>query len=212
MRKMIIYGLVDPRTTMVRYVGKSESGMRRPKQHRTSHKSDRTHCGNWIRELAGSGINYQIVVLEDAASRDSLVASERWWIAYGRACGWPLTNLTDGGDGGPRFDADERARRSAAMKARWQDLEYRARMVEAHSGRSSTPESRAKIAEYNRNRMLNDENKQNMADAQRRRFASKVTRAKLGSDVKRGMSTAAARRNHSEAQRARRNRERNVDP
>lgn len=48
-------------------------------------------------------------VVKDASELDQ---AERWWIAFGWACGWPLTNLTAGG--GPSKEAiAERNRRNA---------------------------------------------------------------------------------------------------
>src|SRR5678815_3233021 len=96
--KHIIYGLIDPRTMLIRYVGKSSSGMRRPHDHRrTWGRAKNTHSARWVAELQRDGFDFGIVVL-DASAPDRLAEHERWWIAYGRALGWPLTNLTDGGE------------------------------------------------------------------------------------------------------------------
>ncbi len=100
-RFYFIYGLIDPRTHMIRYVGLSSLD-RRPSDHRSTAllKNDNSHRSNWIRELDSIDLDYEICLLEICASRSQLNLAEIWWIAYGRACGWPLTNLTDGGDGG----------------------------------------------------------------------------------------------------------------
>lgn len=90
----IIYGLVDPRTLLIRYVGMSSSGLLRPKQHR---KHSGPHCGNWIKQLQRLGHAYEIVVLEVCQSAFDLPAAECWWIDYGKASRWPLTNCRSGG-------------------------------------------------------------------------------------------------------------------
>jgi hypothetical protein len=62
------------------------------------------------------GLTYEIVTLEVVADAPELAKAERWWIAFGRACGWPLTNITDGR--GPSEAAiGEKHRREAAREA-----------------------------------------------------------------------------------------------
>lgn len=92
----LIYGLVDPRTLLIRYVGMTSNGMRRPKDHRRPSGPD-TYCRRWVKSLQREGLAYQIVVLEILETSITLPEAERWWIAYGRASGWPLTNLNGGG-------------------------------------------------------------------------------------------------------------------
>ena len=95
--QFLIYGLIDPRTDMVRYVGRSCSGMSRPRQHqRPVLESDRTHRANWIRSLHAEGLRHRECVLE-VVTKETIADSEVWWIAYGRALGWPLTNISAGG-------------------------------------------------------------------------------------------------------------------
>lgn len=112
----LIYGLIDPRTLLIRYVGLSSTGMRRPRDHRRPSCPD-TYCRRWVKSLQSEGLDYQIVVLEVLKDAVELDQAERWWIAYGRACDWPLTNLTKGG--GPSETAlAERRRRDFAATAR----------------------------------------------------------------------------------------------
>lgn len=113
-----VYGLVDPRTLLVRYVGKTVSGMRRPRNHgEAARLKARTYCAAWVHSLHAAGLTYTIVVLEHGP-KDQLSDIERWWIAYGRACGWPLTNLTDGGDGAPGVVRSAESRAAAAERIR----------------------------------------------------------------------------------------------
>ena len=67
MSKFIIYGLTDPRTGEVRYVGKSTSGMNRPRAHRwPTHMRLNTHTAAWVRKLHSLGLTYGIDVIEGA--------------------------------------------------------------------------------------------------------------------------------------------------
>lgn len=166
----LIYGLVDPRTLLVRYVGKSTNGLRRPRDHRMpSRVRQQTHVACWVRSLHACGLDYEIVVLE-TCDPDQLCAAERWWIAFGRACAWPLTNHTDGGDGATgakrspeqrqamreRFLGDKNPAKRLEVRAsisraslgvkRTRTAEHNAKIADAHRGRAKhTPESRARL-------------------------------------------------------------------
>lgn len=175
----VIYGLVDPRTLLVRYVGLASRGLKRARAHRVpSRLAERSHKSSWIKSLLAAGLDYEIVVLEET-SREALCDAERFWIAYGRACGWPLTNLTDGGDGALNPSAETRAKRSAALKGRYMSPEHRARIGDAHRGRVKSPEERRRLSEALRG-------KKRSAESIAKQFASRKgykhsdeTRAKI---------------------------------
>lgn len=92
----LIYGLIDPRSRLIRYVGLSSSGLQRPKAHRRRSCPD-SYCRRWVRSLQSLGLDYEIVVLEVVDNVSRLDKAERWWIAFGLALGWPLTNCMLGG-------------------------------------------------------------------------------------------------------------------
>ena len=83
--KYLIYGLIDPISLMVRYVGLSSSGMERPKSHtQPCLRAAATHCGAWIRSLALQGLvplNYtaetKARMREKALKRPSMSAETR---------------------------------------------------------------------------------------------------------------------------------------
>lgn len=85
----LIYGLIDPRTRLIRYVGLSATGMVRPRKHRNKTRhTGTTHRACWLRELFAAGLDYEIVTLQETETADDLRTAERWWIAFGRA--WDL--------------------------------------------------------------------------------------------------------------------------
>jgi hypothetical protein len=135
----LIYGLIDPRTRLIRYVGLSSTGMKRPQDHRRSSCPD-TYCRRWVRKLQSRGLDYKITVLEVVKDIVDLRGAERWWIAYGRACGWPLTNLTDGG--GPSEAALAERRRRNKESA----------LVKAKAAEEARAERQRQLAEYDRAR------------------------------------------------------------
>lgn len=96
----LVYGLADPRSDVVRYVGKSTSGLSRPKHHfyQSVRRADRTHKGAWLRQLATVGLKPSIKILE-VVSEDALSVREVFWVKHGLAQGWPLCNHCVGGEG-----------------------------------------------------------------------------------------------------------------
>lgn len=109
-----MYALIDPRTRMIRYVGKSSSGWSRIDQHKNVRATDKTYRANWLRQLKTNNLAFEVTLLEYCEDKHKLQAAEIWWIAYGRACDWPLTNVTDGQDGthGWKWSAEHRAKMS----------------------------------------------------------------------------------------------------
>lgn len=142
--KFIIYGLIDPLTRQVRYIGKSSSGTERAMAHGQDSRSEpNLHKARWIGSLKDQGLAYDVVILEQLESQADLNGAECDWIASAKRLGWPLTNLTDGGDGGPGcIPGDEtRARMSEAQRNRVRSKEE----IEAFLARN-----RAAIAEGRR--------------------------------------------------------------
>lgn len=99
----LIYALVDPRTKEVRYIGKSSSGLTRPKNHtKLSHlQKDKTYKGNWIRQLVRLNLEPEIIILQNSHNKKDLTEIEKQYILLYRKLGAKLTNLTDGGEGTP---------------------------------------------------------------------------------------------------------------
>ena len=99
--RYLIYGLVDPITRNLRYIGKSSSGLRRAKNHQLPCylSKDRTHKGNWIRQLLAANLAPEVVIVQALEDGEILNEAEIHWIAYFRLMGCPLTNITRGGDG-----------------------------------------------------------------------------------------------------------------
>lgn len=146
----MIYGLVDPRTRLVRYVGCSSRGFERPRAHAMpSARKFNPYKDRWIKQLEAAGLSYEIAVLAPSTP-ETLKADEIWWIAYARASGWPITNLTDGGDGTLGWVPPP---------------EYRAKISARFKGRKFTPEHLAKIAAKHRGRKATDEARENMRRA-----------------------------------------------
>lgn len=148
--KNIIYGLRDPRTSDIRYIGRSSAGLGRPLRHGRpgplSRETNR-HKANWILHLLSVGLNYEIVVLESFVAAADLDDAECFWIAQAKALGWPLTNLTSGGGGnrGCSPTAEHRANISAAAMGHEVSAKTRELIARTKIGIPRSPETLAKM-------------------------------------------------------------------
>ena len=128
-----IYGLTDPRTGDLRYVGKTVKTLaRRLSAHKAAARAGvHRPCARWIRSLLLAGKEPAIFLIEVAPSSD-WAARECFWIGHYRGAGCRLLNLTDGGD---HYEQPTEVRQKIARlaKARLSDPAYRAKMKAAHN-------------------------------------------------------------------------------
>ena len=110
-----IYGLADPETGEVRYIGKAASPKRRYAGHlRETRRKTPLYC--WIASLTKRGLKPSLVILIEASA--DWRADEKRLIAEARSRGERLLNVADGGDQ-PHCSAEVRAangRRVAASR------------------------------------------------------------------------------------------------
>lgn len=169
--RFLVYGLVDPRSKMIRYVGASTQGLKRPRQHWEPYYlqlEGHTHKAHWIQQLLALNLVPEIFVLQTLASADEVWDAESAWIAQLRSMGAKLTNSADGGRGafgcvrseetkrkmgapkiGKPRSPEARAKMSASHKARVRSPEEmdRARHLgDAWKGKTRSPETRAKMS------------------------------------------------------------------
>lgn len=100
-----IYTLSDPRTTQVRYVGKSVDPVRRLRNHLTPSRLTRqtTHLANWLKLLKSLGLRPLLAVVESNLTEESWPIRETYWISKFKEDGCDLTNCLPGGEGGATF-------------------------------------------------------------------------------------------------------------
>ncbi len=122
-----IYGLFDPATQELRYVGKTIGSpfkrllLGHLKEARTSPKI--THKLNWLRSLLKLELIPEVEVLEgNIYGEEQLNEAEIWHIAYWKSLGCRLTNGTPGGDG----------QSSQSAKDLWKRSDFRKKMTAAH--------------------------------------------------------------------------------
>lgn len=140
-----IYGLFDPETGELRYIGKSD----RPRGRLADQLNDRsnTHRCHWIQSLKARGLTPVQRIIDSVPIGDDWQTVERAYIRGALAAGYPLTNATDGGDGVVGLSPESRARITAAWV-----------------GRKHRPESLVKIGNASRGRRHTEEYKQYMRE------------------------------------------------
>lgn len=131
-----IYGLEDPRSKSVRYVGKSNAPHIRLRNHLTPFGLQaRSYKNHWLRKLSEQGLKPSLVILEEIPT-SRWQERERFWIKqYGLT---QLTNTTDGGDGPRRITKRARRNMSLAKKGKKHTRRTLSQLaaVEAARGRS----------------------------------------------------------------------------
>jgi hypothetical protein len=97
-----IYGLIDPKTKELRYVGKTVDGVeKRIAVHvsRAKTQPHKIHSMAWLESLRLAGLRPDGFVIEEIAAGEDWVNAEQFWIAYFRSIGANLCNHTIGGEG-----------------------------------------------------------------------------------------------------------------
>lgn len=151
MNTIFIYFLAESDTGEVRYVGKTIN----PPKRLQSHCNDRSKChrANWIQALKDRGARPEMVIVEEIHGDWPWQESERYWIAFAKACGCQLVNGTDGGDGVSNLSGESRER-----------------MLRTWLGRKHSERTKLKISESWKHRVVSDETKAKMSASQRGRL------------------------------------------
>jgi hypothetical protein len=140
-----IYGLVDPRTGCVRYVGKANNTTKRYNAHFSNYElSHHTRKVAWIKSLLALGLKPNIIVIEEVL-QEFWEEAERRWIAYYRSIpGYlHLTNGTSGGEGaekGHKKSPETLQKLSLSLRGHQVSQETKNKISIANSGKRRTPE------------------------------------------------------------------------
>ena len=91
-----IYGLVDPETHEIRYIGKANDAKVRYRQHCKLKDQCNDHKDGWIKSLHAKGLEPELVIIETVNNKN-WEKREKRWIKFGIDNDWPLTNISSGG-------------------------------------------------------------------------------------------------------------------
>lgn len=155
-----IYGLIDPRTDQVRYVGKSNNPKYRFWWH-TSHDDD-THKSRWINELKRNNLKPELIILEEIP-HEKWVEKEQWWINHFKKVSITLTNSTDGGKGTIGASPDTRLKMSRARLGIKLSDETKEKLRNINLGKKASDDTRAKLSLIGKGRPKSIEHRQKMS-------------------------------------------------
>jgi hypothetical protein len=145
--KFIVYALLCPKCGCPRYVGQTQNWSSRLASHRRGIRSKDgcIHKKRWVQSLLNQGLEFGVVFLLELPTREGLPEAEIYWIKTLRGRGCPLTNLTDGGDGGTlgiKQSPETIAKRVAHVIGRPKSFETRAKISQTLTGRPSPKKGR----------------------------------------------------------------------
>jgi len=155
-----IYGLIDPRTSECRYVGKADNPHTRWTRHLQPGRLRVTSIKNsWLNGVLADGLKPELIILEQIPL-NGWQAAEQWWIAYLQGLGARLTNGTSGGDGVIMFGATnpmygvKGTQHPSFGKPRSEDVKERIRAAQKGKPRNWSEEGRQRIIESNQRRAI----------------------------------------------------------
>jgi hypothetical protein len=147
-----IYGLFDPRTGQLRYIGKTMQPLNERVNQHLARVSSKTHKNMWLRQLKEQGMRPTCVSITQCTV-DVVDQRERELIALFKELGADLTNHTVGGEGGDTW-----------------------------SGRRHSQETRRKMSEIKVGKVFSQETRDRMSQSAKLRIRhphSEETRAKM---------------------------------
>lgn len=152
-----IYGLLDPRDGLLRYVGQTIQPL---KLRLLDHCKGNYPCRktSWVKSLKKLGLRPRIVPLESEIHPSLLNESEAAWIAIARATGATLLNHTDGG-GFENRSPESNAKIAAKLRGRKRPAHVIAILRASNLGRKATPEARANMSKAQLGRKHSEETK-----------------------------------------------------
>ena len=135
----VIYGLIDPNTQELRYIGYASNLHKRLLQHyQPANLKKLTHKVNWLKSLLILGQKAEPVVLEACNTQEELPQAEMDMISYFKSIGCNLTNSTNGGDGGFGRIVSEESRKKVSI---------------SNTGKKPSQETIAKLSLANKGRI-----------------------------------------------------------
>ena len=169
-----IYGLCDPRTGELRYVGKTTQPLKTRLHVHVSHAKNRfraeraRHAVNWVKGLLAEELRPEIFVIETIPPYGDWADAEQFWIEYFKSLGSRLCNLRPGGE------------YSVFGKQSPEWVEKRASKLRGRKGRPQTDEekqaSSRRLTETNKRRAYckaSEETKRRMSQGKKAMWAQR---------------------------------------
>lgn len=109
MNTTFIYALCEPKTRIIRYIGKANHPKKRFINHCCQSKTQKSHLGHWLSVLAAQFQVPELLILKEVLKTE-WIGWEQRYIRNARALGFKLVNGTDGGEGALNLSLEGRQR------------------------------------------------------------------------------------------------------
>ncbi len=158
MSQFFIYGLADPDTKIIRYVGQTNNLKKRYQYHTWEAANGfRNRKNNWVRSVQNRGSQPEMIILEENSTREDSNEAEVRIIGLLKDCGFDLTNATSGGDGAFERSRESISRQQESRRGYKPSAETRRKTSESHKKRfADNPELCKDMARRNPNLPAND--------------------------------------------------------
>jgi len=175
-QRIVIYGLTDPRSTCVRYIGQTRDPFERYAGHCRHQPYSRDPRVRWIRELRQNGLKPGLIELEVVPESDA-AAVEHFWISSLRSAGASLFNISDGQD--TVWTPASRAKLSARKVGQVVSNETREKLRKLATGKRQSSETVDKRRKKLVGRRFNPETIERMTSSAKKRVIADATREAL---------------------------------
>jgi hypothetical protein len=146
-----VYGLIDPITKELRYIGKTKNIKIRYRDHLRG-LNEKNHKANWIKGLLKNNLKPEIIIIEENESEKECFSSEIFYIEYFKCIGARLTNLTLGGEGASVHRMSDEIRKKISL---------------SHTGKKHTDETKQKIRKIRTGTKASEETRKKMSEGRK---------------------------------------------
>lgn len=147
-----IYGLTDPRTNEIRYIGKTKDPHKRLIAHCSKENAGEKHKA-WRKEILSLGLKPELIILQTLKDSNDWEKAEIKWIKHGKNKGWNLNNSSTGGKNGfigvwkgRKHTVESLKKIGLASVGRKHSEKSKMRMRQLMLGRKFTPQWRRRIS------------------------------------------------------------------
>lgn len=149
---VFIYGLIDPFTFKVRYIGKTIN-LKQRLSTQLNEQSNTYRC-HWIQSLLKKGKNPIQVVFQELGDGENWQVAEKRWIAIAKKYGLDLVNCTDGGDGVLGVSGEGKERMLATWKGRKHKPETLIKLSDRSKGRVKPEKAKDAVSQKMKGRKI----------------------------------------------------------
>jgi hypothetical protein len=202
----VIYGLFDPISKCLHYIGYTSNQERRYEAHCQNKEGTKQKC-IWIGGLKKQRLKPVMEVIEEYATTSELPDAEEFWYGYFKLIGAELYNdphyIGKGGGKGRKHTEETRQKLSKAAKGRPKSEEHKRKIGEGNKGKSVSGETRKKISKISKirkgksNGPLSEETRQKIAETKKGNRNPNFGKTP-SEETRRKMSIASTGRKHSD--------------